>query len=45
MIELLLSLSVKVNEGVDEVRDACTNVEEVHELVVKVKVKEVRHLF
>lgn len=44
MIKLLSSLSMKVHKGIDKVRDACTNVEEVDELVIKVKVKSIRHI-
>jgi len=42
---LLLSLSMKVDKCVNKVGDTSTNVEEIDKLVVKVKVKEVRHLF
>lgn len=42
--ELLLSLSVKVDESVNEVRDARADVEEVDKLIVKVEVDRVRHV-
>jgi hypothetical protein len=44
VVKLLLSLSMQVHEGVNEVWNAGTDVEEVNELVVKVKVENVRHV-
>ena len=44
MVKLLSSLSVQVNERVNEVWHASANVKEVDELIVEVEVEYVRHL-
>ena len=44
MTQLLSPLSVEIDEGVDEVGDARTDVEEVDQLVVEVEVEQVRHV-
>ena len=44
LTELLCSLPVEVNERVDEVGDARTDVEKVDKLVVEVKVEHVGHV-
>lgn len=43
IFQLLLSLPVKVNKGVEEVWDASTNVKEVDNSIVKVEVETVGH--
>ena len=44
LAQLLVSLSVQVDESVDEVGDACTDVNEVDNDVFKIEVKRVRHV-
>ena len=44
LAQLLVSLSVQVDESVDEVGDACTDVYEVDNDVFKIEVKRVRHV-
>ena len=44
LTQLLVSLPVQVDERVDEVGDACTNVHEVDNDIFKIEVKEVGHV-
>lgn len=43
LVQLLLSLSMQVHKCVKEIRNTCTNIEEINKLVVEIKVKEVWH--
>ena len=43
-LQLLLSLSVKVDKCIYKIGNAGADVEEVHKLVVKVEVEEIWHL-
>jgi hypothetical protein len=43
LIKLFCALSVKVDEGVDEVGNTCTDVEEVDQLVIEIEVERVWH--
>ena len=44
LTQLLVSLSVQVDESVDEVGDACTDVNEVDNDVFKIEVQRVGHV-
>ena len=44
LTQLLVSLPVQVDERVDEVGDACTNVNEVDNDIFKIEVKGVGHV-
>lgn len=44
LTQLLVSLPVQVDERVDEVGDACTNVHEVDNDIFKIEVNEVGHV-
>jgi len=43
LAKLLISLSMQINECVDEVWNACANIYEVDEFVFEVKVESVGH--
>ena len=44
LIKLLSSFSVQIDEGINEIGNASTNVEKVNKLVIKIKVKIVGHI-
>ena len=43
-LQLLLSLSVKVDKSIYKIRNTGADIEEVHKLVVEVEVEEIWHL-